>query len=248
MEKVYRAMMWFAGLAFVVGLVKAILFWTLVINSLSQDVVISPLDGLVGVFLTFLSAGRVDELFSVSNLFISGVTVMAVIVAWADRRWGWLIALIVVTILTLLWPVGVQSLVGSMMPTTPPPYSPTMTLLAQGGSDSLFAVPLIPLVMAFILALTGRRDASALGAQRHRHSTGVGHVRAQLAISALQRAPITNAAERSRWSEKEAAVERLYRALAWTSGVAMVFGVAYAIMFSAQEIGYYAQTPAYLWL
>jgi len=165
MEKVYRPLAWLAGIAFVVGLVKAILFWTLAINTLSQGYSISQSDGFVGILLKTLSAGRVDDLFNVSNLLIFGVTVMAVIVAWADRRWGWLIALIAVTILTLLWPVGVESLVVRVLPTTPPPYPPADTLLAQGGSDSLFAVPLIPLVMAFIFALTRRKDAPAPRAQ-----------------------------------------------------------------------------------
>jgi hypothetical protein len=164
-EKVYRPLMWLAGVAFVVGLVKALLFWTLAINTLSQGYSISQSDGFVGILLKTLSAGRVDDLFSVSNLLIFGVTVMAVIVAWADRRWGWLIALIAVTALTLLWPVGVESLVVRVLPPTPPPYPPADTLLAQGGGDSLFAVPLIPLVMAFIFALTRRKDAPAPRAQ-----------------------------------------------------------------------------------
>jgi hypothetical protein len=163
--KVYKPLMWLAGIAFVVGLVKAMLFWTLAINSLSQGYSTSQSDGFVGILLKTLNAGRVDDLFNVSNLLIFGVTVMAAIVAWADRRRGWLIALIVVTALTLLWPVGVQSLLVSVLPTTPSPYSPTDTLLAQGGGDSLFAVPLIPLVMAFIFALTRRNDAPAPRAQ-----------------------------------------------------------------------------------
>ncbi len=165
MEKVYSPLGWLAGIAFVVGLVKAILFWTLAINALSQGYsLISPY-GFAGALLTILNAGRVDDLLSVSNLLIGGVTVMAVIVAWADRRWGWLIALIVVAILTVFWPVGVQSLIFARLPLTPSPYSATTTLLAQGGTDSLFAVPLIPLVMAFIFALTRHKDAPAPSAQ-----------------------------------------------------------------------------------
>lgn len=165
MEKVYRTLIWFAGIAIVAGLLKAILFWTLAINSLQSGSLTGPSDGFVGVLVNFLNAARGDDLLSVSNLFIGGVTVMAVIVAWADRRWGWLIALIVVTILILLWPMGVQSLIYAKAPLTPPPYSATTMLLLQGGSDSLFAVPLIPVVMAFIFALTMRKSASAPGVQ-----------------------------------------------------------------------------------
>jgi hypothetical protein len=88
---------------------------------------------------------------SVSNLLVGGVTVMTMIVAWADRRRGWLSALVVVTILTLLWPIGVQSA--------------TTTLLVQSGAASVFAVPLVPVLMAFVFALTRRKDATAPGTQ-----------------------------------------------------------------------------------
>lgn len=165
MRRLYVVMAWLAGAAFVVGVVKAILFLTQAINAFSPGNGISQSDGLIGVFFKSLDAGRVDDFLSISSLLIGGVMVTAVIVAWADHRRGWLIALLAVMVLTVVWPTSIQMLIGAVVPTTPPPYPTTISLFAQGGAYSLFLVPLIPVVMALILALTRRNGADASGAQ-----------------------------------------------------------------------------------
>jgi hypothetical protein len=155
--------MWIAGVAFVVGVAKVVVFSTQVYQAIqaSPGPALGQSAGFVGFFLAFLTSERLIDLMSASNLLVGGVTVMTVIVAWADRRRGWLIALIVVTVLTLLWPIGFQSLIFARLPTTPPPLSATATLFVQGGTASLYAVPLIPVLMAFTFALARRKDASA---------------------------------------------------------------------------------------
>ena len=164
MRRLYGVLAWLASAAFVVGVVKATLFLTQAINTLSPGYGISQSDGLIGVFFKSLGAGVVDDFLSISNMLIAGVMVMAVVVAWADHRRGWLIALLAVMILTVIWPMSIQLLVGAVLSTTPPPYPTTISLFAQGGNYSLFLVPLIPVVMALILALT-RRNAVTSGGQ-----------------------------------------------------------------------------------
>ncbi len=165
MQRLYRAIAWIAGVAIVVGLLKATMLWTQAINTVSQGLSqgsgFSLSDGTFSVFFTLLRSGLLFDLMNVSNLLVGGVMVMTVIVAWADRRSGWLIALLVVTLLALLWPLGVQLWIATALPTTPPPYPTTLALLAQIGNNSSFAAPLIPLALAVIFALTQRKSAAA---------------------------------------------------------------------------------------
>ena len=164
MRRLYGVLAWLAGAALVVGVVKAILFLTQAINAFSPGYGITQSDGLIGVFFKSLDDGLVDDFLSIANLLIAGVMVMAVVVAWADHRRGWLIALLAVMALTVVWPMSIQMLIGAILPTTPPPYPTTISLFAQGGNYSLFLVPLIPVVMALVLALT-RRNAATSGGQ-----------------------------------------------------------------------------------
>ncbi len=163
MERLYKALMWLAGLALVVGLARALLMWTLAINTLGQGYGVFQTDSLFSVFLSDVSAARAQEILSVANLLVGGVTVMALVIAWADHRRGWLIALIVAALVALVWPLGVEMWDISGWPFAPQPYPTPVSMVAQIVNDSIFAIPLIPLVMALILGLT-RHDTTAHGA------------------------------------------------------------------------------------
>lgn len=163
MERLYKALAWLAGLALVVGLAKALLMWTLAINTLGLGDGVYQTDSLFSVFLSNVSAGRAQEILVVANLLVGGVTVMALVIAWADRRRGWLIALIIAALVALAWPTGVEMWDVSGWPLAPQPYPMPVSMFAQIVNDSIFAIPLIPLVMALILGLT-RHDSAAHGA------------------------------------------------------------------------------------
>jgi len=168
MDRLYRALMWLAGLALVVGLAKALLLWTREAISLSSGSGMSSSDGFFSMILTitrmmFVGSGGMLESLAATNLLIGGVTVMALVITWADHRRGWLIALIIVTVLALIWPTGVQIWDVSGLPLAPQPYPMPVSAFAQVMNDAVYAMPLIPLMMALVLGLT-RRDGAAHGA------------------------------------------------------------------------------------
>lgn len=160
MNRLYKAMAWLAGLALVVGVARALLIWTLTINTLGLGNGVFQTDSLFSVFLSNVTAARAQEILSVANLLVGGATVMAMVIAGADRRRSWLIALIVAALVALVWPTGVEMWDVSGWPLAPQPYPAPISMVAQIMNDSIFAIPLIPLVMALILGLT-RRDGAA---------------------------------------------------------------------------------------
>lgn len=164
MERLYKALMWLSGLTLVVGLVKAVLMWTLAINTLGLGDGVFQTDSPFSMFLANVSASRAQEILVVANLLVGGVTVMALVIAWADRRRGWLIALIIAALVALVWPTGVEMWNASGWPLAPQPYPTPVSMFAQIVNDSIFAIPLIPPVMALILGLT-RHDSAAHGAR-----------------------------------------------------------------------------------
>ncbi|HZC05024.1 MAG TPA: hypothetical protein VE338_05225 [Ktedonobacterales bacterium] len=163
MDRLYKALAWLAGIALVVGLARAILMWTLAINTLGQGNGVFQTVSLFSVFLSDVSAARAQEILSVANLFVSGVTVMALVIAWADQRRGWLIALIVAALVAMVWPLGVEMWDISGWPLAPQPYPMPVSMVAQIVNDSILAIPLIPPVMALIVGLT-RHDGAAQNA------------------------------------------------------------------------------------
>ena len=163
MERLYKALVWLAGLALVAGLARALLLWTQANITLTSGLGIDRSQGIFSMFLAIANSGRMLEALAATNLLIGGVMVMALVIAWADRRRGWLIALIIVVIIVLAWPAGVQIWDVSGAPMSPQPYPTPISLVAQIVNESVYAMPLIPLVMALILGLT-KRDGAAHGA------------------------------------------------------------------------------------
>jgi len=163
--RLYKALAWLAGVAIVVGVVRAIVFLTQAINALSQGgYSFSLSDGLLLVFVAILRSELPVTLMSAANLLIGGVLVMTVIVAWADRRYRWLVALSLFSLLALLWPLGVQIWYTTALAATPLHYPTLLAQFTRFGTVSALTAPLIPLLLAFIFAFTRRRAGSGASA------------------------------------------------------------------------------------
>lgn len=158
MEKLYKALVWLAGLALVLGLFVAFTFQTPASNSSLEFQGPSSfgVGGLGPTFFKVLVGTWFMEVMRLSSTLTDGATLLGIVTAWLHRRRGWLIALLVVTLLASLWPSVVQAWqVAIYIPQSagvgPSPQTIYTTNL------SMFAVPLIPVVMALVLALTNRR-------------------------------------------------------------------------------------------
>ena len=160
MERLYRALAWLSGMAIVIGLVYAVMFTA---QALSYYANVPFIPEYNDVFTGFAPGGYGGDLpsniKSATFLLVSGATLLAVALAWADRRWSWLIALIIVTILGIIWPAGVGTWAIITIHTLPPV---PVTIPLEVMTFSIFVAPLIPVVMALILALTRRQPAPSV--------------------------------------------------------------------------------------
>ena len=155
MERLYKALAWLSGVAIAIGLVYAVMFSAQALSYYADVPHISEYNSLFSGFTVGGYGGDLlSSIKSTAFLLVSGVTLLAVALAWADRRWSWLIALIVVTILGIIWPAGVGAWTIITIHTIPPV---PVTIPLEVMTFSVFAAPLIPVVLALVLALTRRR-------------------------------------------------------------------------------------------
>ena len=125
---------------------------------------ISGSEGLYAGWVIGLDTGGLaGNINTLALLLVSGVTALAIMLAWVDRRWGWLIALIVVTILTIVWPSAVAAWDITYI------HLPLLQPVQVSASSalmifSLYAVPLVSVALALILALTRRHRPAAAAA------------------------------------------------------------------------------------
>ncbi len=171
MEKLYRALVWLAGVAIVLGLAFAAVFTAQAASYYSQVPHVSYTDELYSGLVIGLYTGDLPTTIKTAAfLAVCGATLLALTLAWADRRFGWLLALLIVTLLALLWPTWVEAwTLHTLQLSQPVPV--TASLEAQIFSG--YAAPLAPAAMALILALARRKPApsttpgaSVLGAPR----------------------------------------------------------------------------------
>ena len=157
-EKLYRAEIWLAGAVIVLDLLLTASIYSPLASSLApQNISASGTPGTVGLYLSVFVQTLRQQLFmdagNVLNLFAGGVTVMAITLAWTDRQRAWLLALIVVTLLTLLWPTGIvawQSITPPLLAQPPYPITSSVGM----ANFTILVVPLIPVALALIFALT----------------------------------------------------------------------------------------------
>ncbi len=143
----------------VFGLAFASMNTTLTLSYYSQVPQITNYGELYTAIVTSLNTGDLtSNIRPIALLLISGATLLAIAVAWADRRWGWLIALIVGVLLAILWSSAVEAWAVTNIHALPP-VSVTVALTIM--TFSVFAAPLVPVVLALILALTRHRPAPA---------------------------------------------------------------------------------------
>lgn len=153
MEKLYKALTWLASVALVCGLVVAFMVQA---SPSFPGLTLSGARGFAPTFFSALTGNWFMELSLMSTMLTDGAIVLGATVAWMGHRRAWLVALLVVTVLTLIWPAAVQAWqVATFVPQA-----------VTGGSSPqsistinfmLFAVPLIPVVMALVMTLTHRR-------------------------------------------------------------------------------------------
>ncbi|MGH2503022.1 MAG: hypothetical protein ACRDID_10950 [Ktedonobacterales bacterium] len=155
MERLNKTLIWLAAVVLALGLVMALLFASpaFELSAPRGYFFYTSQDGFLGSYFTLLSSQTANLLLGLSTLLNGGAITLAAALAFLNRRWGWLIALIVVTLLTLLWPPFALVWFNS---------SPPTGLTSQIGvyNFTTLAVRLIPVALALIFALIRRRPAS----------------------------------------------------------------------------------------
>lgn len=162
-NRVYTALVWLAGSAIVFGLAFAIMLTTQTVSNYAQIPHLSIVDGLFsGMFTGLYGISVYSGLKAVAILLVGGATLLAIGLAWADRRNRWLIALVVVSIVALVWPSAVDAwaFVSSqpISPLLPPPPVP---ISIEVAAFTAYVAPLVAVVLALILALTHRERAAS---------------------------------------------------------------------------------------
>lgn len=158
-NRVYLALVWLAGSAIAFGLAFAIMLTAQTVSNYAQLPHLSINDGLFsGMIIGLYGISVYSGIKTVAILLVGGTTLLAIALAWADRRYGWLAALIVGAILALLWPSFVEAWafmnsrpISLLLSPAPVPVS------IEVGAFSAYVAPLIPVVLALLLALTRRK-------------------------------------------------------------------------------------------
>ncbi|HZC05023.1 MAG TPA: hypothetical protein VE338_05220 [Ktedonobacterales bacterium] len=161
MNRVYKALVWLAGSGIVFGLAFAIMLTAQTVTNYAQLPHLSIVDGLFsGMFTGLYGISVYSGLKTLAILLVGGTMLLAIALAWADRRYGWLSALVVVSILALLWPSAIEAWaflnsqpLSLLQSPAPVPASIEVAALTA------YAAPLIAVVLALILALTHRERA-----------------------------------------------------------------------------------------
>jgi len=157
-ERLYKALVWLAGVAIVTGLAFSAMYTTQAASNYAQVPHVSLIDGMFAGFFTGLYVGDLPyDVRSVAFLCACGVTLLALALAWSNRRYGWLLALLIATLLALLWPTWVEA--WTLRPFTMFQPYPPVTAALETQIFSGYAVPLVPVVLALIFALTRRPPA-----------------------------------------------------------------------------------------
>lgn len=161
MERLYKALMWLAVVALVMGLVTIYLLGNPASNQYPQGIAFDSADGLIAAFFKMLYAQRVFIVSNLSGLLGGGVVTLAAVLAWVNRRRAWLIALVVLELLTLAWPLVAQTwLIWQNTHASPLSQAQTQAQVETFNLVNL-SVPLIPIALALVFALIHRKSLAA---------------------------------------------------------------------------------------
>jgi hypothetical protein len=159
-EKLYKALIWLAGVALALGLVITFLYTAMAMNNLPNGYALGHPDGPIAVFFTTLSTQKLSIVADLSGVLGDGAIALAAALAWMEGRRGWLTALIGVRAALLLQYTADMT------------WNYLLNLNAASGSMNSgavnvgefnfvnFAVPLIPVALALIFALAHRKAAA----------------------------------------------------------------------------------------
>jgi hypothetical protein len=159
MDRLYKALVWLASIAIVLGLVIVYHYVMLPVGGFSQGYFFSGSDGPVVAFFSMLKSQTFYLFSTLSNLFDSGAIVLGIALAWANRRYGWMAALIIVTLLSFIWPTFVLTWQNFHVPPSQDPSQSQAQI--QMSNLMVLSVSLLPAALALIFALIHRKAAAA---------------------------------------------------------------------------------------
>jgi len=162
MTRLYRALIWLAVVALVVGLPDALL-QVMRLNQQSQAIGYGPSSGLIGSFPAWMLFFGLPAFGALVFALATGVSVLGMVVAWVNQRRSWLVVMLLVTLASILWPYAYQ-LWNIVHPSLAPP--PTGGATGQSFSNELFyfsvyATSLAPVALALVFALAPRKPATS---------------------------------------------------------------------------------------
>jgi hypothetical protein len=161
-DKLYKALIWLAGVALALGLLVTYLYMTMANSNLPNGYALGHPDGPIAVFFTTLSTQKLSIVADLSGVLGDGAIALAAALAWMEGRRGWLTALIGVRAALLLQYTADMT------------WNYLLNLNAASGSINSgavnvgefnfvnFAVPLIPVALALLYALTHRKAAATV--------------------------------------------------------------------------------------
>ncbi len=162
MERLYRGLVWLACATLIVGAMASYLYASSVYTSTQAGISFSESGGSsssIAVFFQLLATQWGNMALSLSNLLDGGVIILAATLAWATHRRVWLATLIVVTLLTVVWPSvafvwQAHYLAAQLGGSNVPAIQMIYIYLSQG-------VQLLPVALALVFGLNRRRTFMA---------------------------------------------------------------------------------------
>jgi heme exporter protein D len=160
MIRMYRALIWLAVVALIVGLPDALL-QLMRLNQQSQAIGYGPSSGLIGSFPAWMLFFGLPAFGALVFALATGVSVLGMVVAWVNQRRSWLVVMLLVTLASILWPYAYQ-LWNIVHPSLTPP--PTGGATGQSFTNELFyffsvyAASLVPVVLVLVFSAFSRAD------------------------------------------------------------------------------------------
>ena len=159
MDKLYKALIWLAGVALTLGLGVTSLYMAMAMNKLPNGYyTLGQPEGPIPVFFTTLSTQKLAIVAGLSGLLGDGAIALAAALAWVEGRRGWLLALIGVRAVMLFQPTVMMTWDYLMNAASAPINSGAANL--ETFTFVNFAVPLIPVALALIFGLTLRKASA----------------------------------------------------------------------------------------